>query len=125
MSGGIIRVEGLNELQRSLKLVSAELPVEVKAAALEGAEIVATDMRSRAPRLSGRLLGTIRAGSTLHGSYVKVGGKATPYTKPIVFGWAKHNIRANRFPYTSLDARRPAVIELFRRRLANLLRKVK
>lgn len=119
MSGEQIRVEGLAKLQADLKRISVELPAEIKAVGRESAELVAAEMRSRAPvgkdKHPGRLRGTIRPGATLKAAYVFVGNKLTPYAKPIVFGWRKRNIKPNPFPYTALDVRRAEVIERYRK----------
>jgi hypothetical protein len=106
-----IHVEGLTKLRRELKKVDAGLAKELNKVGKDVAEIVAATARVDAPRLTGRLAGTIKAGSTAGGAYVKAGG--VPYAAPIHWGWRKHNIAPQPFLYEALDARRDEVIEKY------------
>ncbi len=106
-----VRIDGLRELSRDLKKLSAELPKELKAVSKDAAEIVADESRTLAPVRSGKLRGKVKAGATAKGGDVRIGG--LPYAGPIVFGWRKHNIEPNPFIFTALDKRRDEVIEKF------------
>lgn len=129
-SGTSARIEGLTALRLKLKELDTALPVEVKAVNKEAAVLVAAEIRGRAPvgsgrdKHPGRLKGTVRPGATLTQGVVRIGGKTTPYARPIVFGWPKRNIRPNPFPYTGLDVRRAEVVRLYEVRVAEITEKV-
>lgn len=118
-SGASVRVEGLAKLQRDLKQLDRGLTTEVKAVNKEAAELVASEIRDRAPvgsgrdKHPGRLRKSVRAGATLTAGVVRIGNASTPYNKPVTFGWPAHNIRPNPFPYVGLDVRRAEVIRLY------------
>lgn len=128
----VIRVEGLTELERSLKLVGDELPREVRAALFDGAMIVARGATRNAPVGNpstdphpGALAKSIRARASLRGAEVVAGSRAVPYAGPIQWGWAKRNIPASKFLTRAFDDAREAVIDLVNRRLNELWRKVR
>lgn len=113
MSGESVKIVGLNKTIRGFKEIDAALPLEVKKLQLEAAELVATEARRRAPKQSGKLAGSIRAGATLRSGVVRVGSAGIPYAGPIHFGWAAHGISPNPFLYEALDARRAEVFARF------------
>lgn len=116
-----IQIEGLKKLRKELKELDVKLPKEMTKLGKEGAEIVATEMRGRTPVRTGRLRNAEKASGLATGGQVTI--KGLPYIKPIVFGWVKHNIRPNPFPYEALDARRAEVIEKFEKGLKALVDK--
>jgi hypothetical protein len=116
-----IQIEGLKELSKNLKRVSDQLPKELKAVSKDAAEIVASESRTMAPVLTGRLRDRVKAGATAKGADVRIMGLV--YAPPIVFGWRKHNIRPNPFIYRALDKRRDEVIERFEKGVNALIEK--
>lgn len=122
-SGVSVQVDGLKKLQRDLKKAENGLTKDVKAVNKEAAEIVAQEVRTRAPVRSGRLKKSVRAGATLTSGVVRIGNASTPYSKPIIFGWPKHHIKPNPFPYTALDVRRAEVMYLYEKRISEIVDK--
>ena len=123
MPGVTVRLDGLRQLQRQLKKIETDLPKQMKAVAKSAANIVADEARAMSPYKTGRLSGTVKTGATAKGAYMKVGGKL-PYSKVIMFGWPRHNITGNPFPYRALDAKRQEVINSFSRGIGELLKGV-
>ena len=94
----------------------------LKVAAKASAELVADEAKSRVPRRSGRLAGSIRATSTARGdASVKVGGARLIYAPIIHFGWPGHNISPQPFLLDALDARRGEIVEGFETALRSIL----
>ena len=116
-----IKIEGLKELHQNLKKLSDKLPKELKTVSKDAAEIVATEARTLAPVLTGRLRGRVKAGATAKGGDVRIMGLV--YAKPIVFGWKRHNIAPNPFIYHALDNRRDEVIARFEKDVNALVEK--
>ena len=132
MSGEMIHVEGLKELEGSLKLVGDELPREVKATLFDGAMMIAKVATRYAPvgdpstdPHPGALAKTVRAKAARRGAEVVAGSKAVPYAGPIQWGWGKRNIKADKFLTRALDEMRAAVESRVRTRLDELWRKVR
>ena len=87
------------------------------------ADKVAADARLRAPVRTGRLRKSIRAGATTKHGSVSAGGRLVPYAGPIHFGWPRRNIEPQPFLYDALDHRRAEVIELYEKRVDELIRR--
>lgn len=81
-----IKVEGLRELQRSLKQLSADLPKVLRIALNQAAEIVVSDARPKVPQRSGRAAATVKARSTRTEVRVSGGGNRAPYYPWLDFG---------------------------------------
>lgn len=91
-----VKVEGLDELARTLKRAGHDL-TELKDAHWRAANIVAQRAESIAPRRSGNLAGSIRAARQAKRARVQAGRASVPYAGPIHWGWPAHNIEANPF----------------------------
>jgi hypothetical protein len=97
-----VRVEGLNNLVRTMKRAGEDIAALKEAHARAG-EIVAHEAEVIAPRRSGRLAGTIRAARQVRRARVQAGRSSVPYAGPIHWGWPARNIEAN--PFLSIAAR--------------------
>lgn len=102
MSEEGVRIEGLNELVRTLKRAGADIS-ELKEAHAKAGQIVATEAEAIAPRRSGRLAGTIRAARQVRRARVQAGRASVPYAGPIHWGWPARNIEPQ--PFLSEAAR--------------------
>jgi len=78
-----IQVAGLKELRRDLGVMDKALPREVSKANKAAAEIIAAEARSRAPRRSGRLATSIKAGTSGPRALVR---SRLPYANTIHWG---------------------------------------
>jgi hypothetical protein len=84
-----VNVEGLAELRRALKAVSAEAPKELAAAGKEVAGFVADDARGLASGLGGvaaKVAPSIAAGGGARGGSVNFGGASYPMAAGAEFG---------------------------------------
>lgn len=114
MAGEKIQIEGLRETTARLRKLDKALVKEIRVINKAAAESVALEAKARAPRRSGKLAGSIRAGATQRSGIVRMGGAAVPYAGPIHFGWYRHHIQPQPFLYNALDERRPAVYEAYK-----------
>lgn len=115
-----IEIAGLGKLAKALKQIDEDLPAELKSINREAAEDVARLARTLVPVRSGRLLASIRAGSTIKSGTVKTGKAKVPYAPPIHWGWAKRGIRPNPFLLDALDRRRDEVEATYVKQLSAL-----
>jgi Bacteriophage HK97-gp10, putative tail-component len=114
--GFSVVVTGDEKLTRAFRRAEGDISHEVDDAERESGETVAGAARSRAPRRSGRLRGSIRA----DGGVVSAN---TVYAGPIHFGWANRPnkargwrggpIRPNPFLWNALDDREHQVVQTF------------
>lgn len=128
MSAGI-KVEGIFAFTRDSEEVVKELAAEERKIDLVAAEIVAREATRRAPvgdylsgdNHPGQLARSIRYGAGKGYGFVRI---STAYVKPIVFGWKKHGITPNPFPYDALDAKRTEVVALYEARVSQTIDRV-
>lgn len=118
-----IKVEGAKELRKALGRMGADLK-DLTKINREAADTVAGDARGRAPRLTGRLAGSVKSRATKTRASVQAGGRLVPYAGPIHFGWSARNIEAQPFLYTALDRRRDEVVRRYQRRVDELVVRV-
>jgi HK97 gp10 family phage protein len=106
-------VVGLGDLRRALAGVGADAAGELRAALLAGARVVAADAVRRAPRRTGRLAASVRAGTDRRGALVRAGNDSTvPYAGVIHYGWPARHIAPQ--PFLD-DAVRASAEEVVRR----------
>ncbi len=106
----MVSVTGLKEAVKSFSKVHPEVVAAIKAVNLAAAKRVASLAEQKAPRVSGKLAGNIRAGATKFAASVRVGGASVPYAAPIHWGWPSRNIAPKKFLYEALDEVRPQVV---------------
>lgn len=118
-----IEVTGAKELRRALKHMDADVRdlTRINKAA---AEMVASAARERAPVRSGRLRKSISARATKTAGRVQAGSRLVVYAGPIHFGWHRRHIVPQPFIYDALDERRTEVVELYEKRVAELVLRV-
>lgn len=84
-----VKVEGLAELRKALKAVSADAPKELTAASKEVATFVAADARGLAQGLGGvaaRVAPTVKGSGTTTGGAITLNGDAHPEALGAEFG---------------------------------------
>jgi hypothetical protein len=118
-----IQVEGAVELRRALKRMGADLK-DLTKINREAAEVVAGDARSNAPRLTGKLAGSIKGRATKTRATVTAGSRFIPYAGPIHFGWPARNISPQPFLYDAIDRRRDEVVRKYQERVGELVVRV-
>lgn len=121
--GGAVRIEGLREVQRALSDLSDDLKNEMKGTHLAAAQAVLPEAQRLAPFRSGALQASLRATATRTGGRIRAGSSAVPYAGPIHFGWPARRITPQPFVYDALDPRRDEVIDVYAKRLNELITK--
>lgn len=106
MAYGGLEIEGGRNLRRTLKQAGKNLD-DLKAIHREVGDIVVGRATGWAPRVSGRLAGSIRAGATRRAAVIRAGNNrksasGVPYAAPIHWGWPRRGISAN--PFLSYSA---------------------
>ena len=91
-----VKVEGARELRASMKKAGADTN-DMKTAHAAVARVVTAAAKSRAPKKSGRLAGSIRGSKAKASVTIRAGGASVPYAGPIHWGWPARNIAANPF----------------------------
>jgi len=129
--GVAVRVEGAASLAKALRTAEPALIKELTRINRRVSKLVADDARTKAPRRSGALQKSIKAGATKVSGYVTAGDRGVPYAGPIHFGWAHRPqpgrriyggpIEPNPFLWDALDARRREVEQAYLRQVNELV----
>lgn len=124
MTGGSIRVEGAANLRRTLKKAGYDVKKfsQVNRAA---AQVVASASKSTAPKRTGRLAASIRAGATQKAGVIRAGRKTVPYANPIHWGWFKRGIRPNPWLSRTAQATEPQWRSQYERHMDDIVKSIK
>lgn len=118
---GGLKIEGLREVQAALRGVSDTAKNEMKATHLQAAKIIVPLAKQLAPVRTGRLAASLRASATRTSGRVRAGSNAVPYAGPIHFGWPARSIKPQPFVYEALDPRRDEVLEIYAKRMNQII----
>ena len=118
---GQVKIEGLREVNKALRDLSDDTKNEMKETHLAAARVVLPEAQRLAPFRTGQLSRSLVATATRTGG--RITSKATPYAGPIHFGWPSRSIRPQPFVYEALDPRRDEVIEIYAKRMNQLIEK--
>lgn len=133
--GDGVSVEGLAELRRALKAVSAAAPKELSAAGKDVARFVADDAQGKAAGLGGvaaKVAPSIRAAAAGGGGAISLGGAAYPMAAGAEFGgqgrpttqqFKPHLGRTGYFVYPSIRENSGRIEDEFRDAIHELMRK--
>lgn len=124
-----IKVEGLRDLNRTLKQISDDAPKALKEANLKAAKAIVSDALPKVPVRTGALKGTVKALATTTASRMKAGGTVSvPYAPAVHWGTGPreglrgpHNIKRRAFLW---DARQKLLWEVrddYEKELENLI----
>lgn len=98
----LIRIEGLRELNRGLRKLSAEAPKQLRIAGNAAAAIVVDEARPRVPvgpGHGGHARASLKAASTRTAARVSAGGNRYPYYPWLDFGGAAGRNKAVKRPF--------------------------
>jgi hypothetical protein len=123
-TGPVVQVEGARELRATLKRAGDDLG-DLKGVHDEIARLIAGVAATRAPKLTGRLAGSIRGSGAKTVATVRAGGASIPYAKVIHFGWPAHNISANPFLVNPAHDTEPVWTRYYLNAVNAILSKVK
>ncbi len=125
VGGDAIRIDGLRELSKSLRLVEDGLQKEITGVFKRAAEKVADEARRRVPVRSGRLRDSIRPYATQRAAGVRMGKARVPYAGPVEFGGypkARPFVAEGRYIYPAFTSMIPQVRRQVEDELADLVR---
>lgn len=122
MATGAIQVTGLRETVRSLEKFGVEVS-DLKAAFKRIGGLVVDEAQSLAPKLSGKLAGSIKASNTKNKSIVRAGGGSIPYAGVIHYG-GYHGIEPHPFLTNALGTKQGDVIGTLDKELKGLIRRL-
>lgn len=120
MAAETIKVEGLRELSSSLRRFDADLGKAPRKINKKAAVLVTATAKGRAPRVSGKLAGSIRPGATGNTSYVQ---SRLIYAGQQEYG-GSHGI-ARHYLSGALAQDTPAIVLLYERELADLAKEIR
>jgi hypothetical protein len=103
----LVRVEGARELRRTLKRAGDDL-ADLKAANAKAGQTVAQWAAVKAPRRTGALGASVRAGKAVGRAQIMAGNAAVPYAGVIHWGWPARRITAQPFIVEAAQATQPA-----------------
>lgn len=115
-----LKVEGLSRTIRALSKAGADAQ-DMKALMHSIGNLVVH--AAKAPVLTGRLAGTVRAGKGKTKAVVRAGGARTPYAGVVYYGWPARNIAPNEFLNEALNRERSDILRALDEGLEELLRK--
>lgn len=119
----IIQVQGLQELNRALKRVDANLPKQLKGRFKVIAERVASIIRGRLPSVSGTMRSKTKAHATQRGAGITWRG--VPYAGPVEFGaWPRGRpyIQRGRYIFPVVVAEESRIANEVEQVLADVMR---
>lgn len=124
-----IRIRGLAEFRRNLKMIERGLPKLIRGAGNEAAQIVVDWARPRIPERSGRARRSVRTASTQTSARVSGGGARAAYYPWLDFGGRvgrrKHTVRpfihSGRFIYAGYAANVDRVKDVYADALVRLV----
>lgn len=89
-------VVGQKRFVQTMRKAGADMK-ELKGVNRQAADIALPAVQRLAPRRTGRLAASIRAGATQKAGVIRAGRKTVPYAGPVNYGWSKHGIRPRLF----------------------------
>jgi hypothetical protein len=118
---GKVEIEGLRQLNKTLKDFSKATREELKEVHREAGQIVVDGALRIVPFRTGRLAASLKSNPTMKQGRVRIGDSSVPYAGAIHFGWAARNIQPNPFVYDVLDDRRQAVYNAYAEGISKLI----
>ena len=115
-------VIGLDNLRRTLNRAAREVQ-DLKTAPAEAAGVVVR--ATRAPAVTGRLAGSVRAATEKNTGIVRAGGGGVPYAGVIHWGWPRRGIRAQPFLSDAAQSSEPTWTQAYEKEVDHILSKVK
>lgn len=124
MAAPVVQVEGAKELRATLKRAGMDLG-DLKETHDQIARLVATTSVGKGPKLTGRLVGSIRGSGAATVATIRAGGTSVPYANAVHWGWRAHNIRPNPFMAQTAHDTEPIWTGYYRKRIELILSKVR
>lgn len=119
----VVRVVGARELRAAMRRAGHDL-ADLKDVNADVAQLASRQARTDAPRLTGRLAGTVRPGATQSAAILRAGGRSVPYAAVIHWGWPARHIAPHPFLVQAAEETEPSWLALYRRAVDELLARV-
>lgn len=131
MSSGRITIDGIKELQASLKEVDGELQKQLRVVFNEAAQMVVDTAQAQIPKKSGKAARSVKAQSQQRKVIVKAGGKRVPYYGWLDFGGAvgrnksikRAFLKDGRYIYPAYYKNRDEILKHIEEGLTDLVKK--
>jgi hypothetical protein len=104
-----VRVQGLDTLASTMHKAGEALQ-NMDSAHSRAAAVIASAAAAAAPRRTGRLAGSVRAGRATGKGLVEV---TAPYAGPIEWGWPSRNIDGTHFAMNAARATEPQWVKFY------------
>ncbi|MCI1935160.1 MAG: HK97 gp10 family phage protein [Bifidobacteriaceae bacterium] len=118
-----VQVEGLKELNRTLKTAGANLK-DLKKENKKAADVVVPVARTNVPVKSGKLLASIRSGATQKMGIVRAGKKSVPYAAIQEFGWPGHNIKPHHYIVDAAHSTEPLWVQVYENAVNKIINEI-
>lgn len=123
-----VRLDGARKLRSTLRKAGADM-TQLRDANKQAADIVTDRARGTAPRVSGRLLGSIRTGASQSSGVVRAGNNrktaaGIPYAGVIHWGWPARGIQAQPWISEAAQDTEQTWFEVYAEHVNNLLKSV-
>lgn len=129
-----VRIEGARQLRATLKRAGGDLQ-DLRAANRRAATTVVPAAAALAPKRSGNLAASIRAGATTRAGIVRAGKKRVPYAGPVHWGWPSRPdpargirggpIKPHPFLMRAAQDTEPQWVPIYEAEILSAIRKVK
>lgn len=116
-------VEGLKNLRRTIRQAGGDTK-DLRNANLAAAQTIVPIAAGLAPKVSGRLAASIRAGATQKAGMVRAGRKLIPYANPVHWGWPKRHIAPNPWIATAAAANEELWLKVYEQHIDRILGKI-
>lgn len=126
MSGHVdvsAEVEGLKNLRRTIRQAGGDTK-DLRNANLAAAQTIVPIAAGLAPKVTGRLAASIRAGATQKAGMVRAGRKLIPYANPVHWGWPKRNIEPNPWIASAAAANEELWLKVYEQHIDRILGKI-
>lgn len=112
MASKALYVVGQRRFVQTMRKAGADMD-ELKDVNAAAARIALPAVQSLAPRRTGRLAGSVRAGATKRAGVIRAGRKSVPYAGVINYGWPKRHITGRMFANNGVAQTEPAWTKLY------------
>lgn len=131
MSNGRITIDGIKELQASLKAVDGEMQKQLRVVFNNAAQLVVDTASAKIPKKSGRAARSVKAQSQQRKVMIKAGGKRVPYYGWLDFGGAvgrsnsvkRDFLKDGRYIYPAYYKNRDEIFKTIEEGLVDLIKK--
>ena len=117
-----IKVDGLKDLNKALRLIGIPAK-EMNAAAKLSGQSVLRESQTLVPVRTGALRNSIKLSATNKGIVIRAGNEGkVPYANPIHWGWFKRNIKPQPFFTKALGYTRQEIYDNYYKEVDNLIK---